>query len=190
MQNTCTPPERRSENAGNCQRYQPVKATTEQDEVTKPAEPTNPSHFHEITTPYAIRDMTKRKRERKYLVDFLWYGNQLCPGLTRGRCFYTRERRFKGHFGCSSRICKYLWRLMQMQETLPPKATPFHLLWALLHMKTYDTEEVLCTKCGVVEKTFRKWSWRMMEALFDLDIVSVEYSLHSVCIGYVTTLAN
>jgi hypothetical protein len=42
-------------------------------------------------------------------------------------------------------------------------------MWALLLLRTYNREEVLATMAGVDEKTFRKWAWKLVEKLAQLQ---------------------
>ena len=49
------------------------------------------------------------------------------------------------------------------------------MLWGLMFLKIYASEGVLATLAGGVdEKTFRKWAWRFVDAIADLedDVVS------------------
>jgi len=43
-------------------------------------------------------------------------------------------------------------------DNLPRNAHGKHLLWTLLHLKTYVTESILSTLCACDEKTFCHWS--------------------------------
>jgi hypothetical protein len=49
-------------------------------------------------------------------------------------------------------------------------AKPVHLLWALMLLKLYCAEAVLCTLAGGVhEQTFRKWAWRFVNEISELQ---------------------
>ena len=48
-------------------------------------------------------------------------------------------------------------------------ANPEHLLWSLLFLKTYSTEEILAAQVGANEKTFRRWAWFYAEGIANLD---------------------
>jgi len=66
------------------------------------------------------------------------------------------RRRFRAHYGTTPGICAFLWPRLEV-FSLSPKPEYFHLLWALLFLKLYDTEEVLAGMVGGVdEKTYRK----------------------------------
>jgi len=92
------------------------------------------------------------------------------------RCFSTEYRHFRAHFGVSPSTCALLWKaIVGNRYILPPKATPQHLLWALLYLKLYDTDEVLADLVGVDVKTFCKWSWDMVQAIAKLKPQVVSY---------------
>ena len=69
-------------------------------------------------------------------------------------------RRFREHFGCDPEVVSYLWTSIRKKaKPCISGSRPVHLLWALLFMKVYCIESVMCSLCGGVdEKTFRKWS--------------------------------
>ena len=79
-------------------------------------------------------------------------------------------RRFRALFGASPAVCSVVWSLAS--RSLPPKARPIHLLWALLFLKVYATEHANASLAGVDEKTFRKWAWALLESISNLDVVS------------------
>ena len=87
----------------------------------------------------------------------------------------TWRRRFVAHFGVDERICARLWESTTMQR--PESAQPKHLLFSLLLLKIYRSENVLATMCRVDEKTFRKWAWRFVELISDLKYVRVRHAL-------------
>lgn len=62
--------------------------------------------------------------------------------------------RFKSLFGVSPIVCLDLWC---RRLNLPAGATPKHLLWALLYLKVYGSEQVLSGMVHATRKTFRKW---------------------------------
>jgi hypothetical protein len=81
------------------------------------------------------------------------------------------DRDFRALFGVGPGVVCQLWQ----RCSFPPKTMPKHLLWALLFLKTYATEPVLCSIVGTTRKTFRKWSWPIVKAIAAeaADIVSV-----------------
>ena len=85
----------------------------------------------------------------------------------------TIERRFRSLYGLSPDITAILrHRLVDAKERgdleLPSNSQPYHLLWALLFMKLYNNEHMNAHVTGVDIKTFRKWSWILIEAIADL----------------------
>lgn len=77
------------------------------------------------------------------------------------------KERFLAHFGTTPGICAYLWKTIQMYlNTKDPSPEYFHLLWALLFLKLYESESVLAGMVGGVdEKTLRKWVWFMLKKI-------------------------
>lgn len=84
-------------------------------------------------------------------------------------------RSFKARFGCSPDVCSVLWEMMSIRRTKPRNMTPKHLLWALLFMKTYNSETMLSGLLDVERKTFRKWIWLVIRQIQRLKrkVVSV-----------------
>ena len=75
--------------------------------------------------------------------------------------------RFKASFGCSVAVVARLHALISNTTTFQIK----HLLWGLLFLKQYSIETTHARFVKVDEKTFRKWAWKAVEHLSDLDIV-------------------
>jgi len=42
------------------------------------------------------------------------------------------------------------------------------LLWALSFLKTGDTFNTLASRFQVAEKTFRSWTWQVLETLYEM----------------------
>jgi hypothetical protein len=84
----------------------------------------------------------------------------------------VENRRFRGQFGTTPEICAILWDMISPHEIMPTGVKCCHLLWALMFMKLYASEHVLCSMANCDEKTFRKWAWMFVSALGDL---STEY---------------
>lgn len=95
--------------------------------------------------------------------------------------FATEYRHFRAHFGIAPSTCALLWKAVSHNHyILPPKGQPEHLLWALLYLKLYDSDEVLADLVGVDVKTFCKWSWSFVLAIAKLKPQVV--SILSMCI--------
>jgi hypothetical protein len=89
------------------------------------------------------------------------------------------ERRFKAEFGVPTCIAAVAWQFLVESPFLrdnihgikPPN--PEHLLWALMLLKKYSRVESLANTVKADEKTFRKWSELYLEALAELDSITV-----------------
>ena len=84
-------------------------------------------------------------------------------------------RRFREFFGCSALVALSAWRKLQLSLQIPYGGKPNHLLWALLFMKVYPKENVMCSLIHVKDpKTFRGKVKAFISAIADLqaDIVS------------------
>ena len=70
---------------------------------------------------------------------------------------------FRGFFGASISVITHIWNRLQPfidDEHAASSHHPRHLLWSLVFLKIYSTEEVHCRIVGwPAPKTFRKWSW-------------------------------
>jgi hypothetical protein len=58
---------------------------------------------------------------------------------------------------------------------LPTGAKPVHMLWGLLLLKLYCSEQVLAILAGVHEQTFRKWAWYFVDAVADLSVSVIKW---------------
>ena len=81
----------------------------------------------------------------------------------------VENRRFRGNFGTTPAICVILWDMITPDENMPKGFKCCHLLWALMFLKLYASEHVLCSMAECDEKTFRKWAWLFVFALADLE---------------------
>ena len=89
----------------------------------------------------------------------------------------TLEARWRSHFGASSLICADVWEMLE-PPSLPAGSKLEHLLWALLLLKTYQTEAVCCSLAGGIdEQTWRERTWFFVDAVSQLesDVVSTIY---------------
>lgn len=81
-------------------------------------------------------------------------------------------RKFRSHFGLSVKVVTKTWNTLQLQNLLPNKANPKHLLWMCAFLKSYSSENNYAARYKVDEKTFRKWVWIMLSAVSKLEVVS------------------
>jgi hypothetical protein len=102
--------------------------------------------------------------------DFEQLGSELMQRGNPQRQTRTSDRRFRSTFGTTGAICSLIWNLLQPETTMPQGSSPYHLLWALMLLKLYSTESILCTMAGGVdEKTFRKWAWMFVDEISHLE---------------------
>lgn len=79
----------------------------------------------------------------------------------------TMDRKTRGFFGAPCVVIEDLWHRMQPLDD--PAGQRIHLLWALVFLKVYSTEDVHCRLVGIKDpKTFRKWSWYMLSKIAGL----------------------
>ena len=92
------------------------------------------------------------------------------------------KRKFRAYFGATSAICADIWQMINPREEISSFIKPIHLLWGLMLMKVYSTEEVLSGIAGVTEKTFQKWAWKFIKEIADLSysLVSYVYFINSI----------
>ena len=83
-------------------------------------------------------------------------------------------KQFASFFGCTPVVASALWnRIDKKKEEIdvPPGFSPSKLLWTLCFLKTYSSETVLSTLCNCTEKTLRKWVWKGIDILGDINLV-------------------
>lgn len=101
----------------------------------------------------------------------------LCLG--EGLIGTTDERSFRAHFGVAPFITAILWELIRHCEHV--LFQPIHLLWALHFLKCYQSSETAAAFCRADRKTWRKWVWLILLALYlSLSMVIIN------CFGYIT----
>lgn len=84
--------------------------------------------------------------------------------LIIGECGEAEFRRkYITHFGIDPVVTSKVWDLIK--PVISHKTKPSHLLWALLLLKTYNSEEILSSLVGRTPKTFRKHAWYIIESI-------------------------
>lgn len=78
------------------------------------------------------------------------------------------HRVFKTFYGVSPNVCASIWSMITDK---PQGCEQKHLLWALLFLKRYNTESINAAIVGVSEKTFREWTWQIIDLLAALNLV-------------------
>ena len=93
-------------------------------------------------------------------------------GLTRHLCDNTLLDYCRIHIGVSFEVCANVWKRITLNGTMPPKAQPEHLLWALMKLNLYDTDKRQAVVIQHDKETVRLWVWKMLEAIVSLkDLV-------------------
>lgn len=77
-----------------------------------------------------------------------------------------KDRDFRANFGVSLQTIVDVW----VDGKFKKKTKPKHILWALLFLKTYATEDRLSRQVQVDRKTFRKWLWPTIKSIADLHL--------------------
>jgi hypothetical protein len=90
--------------------------------------------------------------------------------ITQGTGGGDVDRKFLSFFGLTPMNCYRMWQLVG-----DDKCDPKHLLWALMFLRMYLQEDVICTIVGESKNTVRKWTWRLIEKIAEID------SLVSTC---------
>jgi hypothetical protein len=87
----------------------------------------------------------------------------------------VEHNKFRSFFGCSSEVATDLWN--RIENGLRQRSLPKHLLWTLIFLKTYATEEIHIRLVGWVDpKSYRDWVWYMLMKIVEIkeDIIILE----------------
>lgn len=98
-------------------------------------------------------------------------------------------REFRSLFGMAPVTCVDLWKHLHRNSKLPKKATPKHLLWAVLFLKVYGTETDMSSRVRTTRKTFRKWVRKMLIAIAGLKPIVVSHTRMLVSVLFYRTFA-
>jgi hypothetical protein len=71
---------------------------------------------------------------------------------------------FSSHFGTPPLVVAIVWYLIYKPEGAEPK----HLLWTLLFLNVYASEDVLHNMVGTIKNTYRKWTDIILVEVFGL----------------------
>lgn len=91
--------------------------------------------------------------------------------LGHGSLNVTQARNFRAIFGVSPKACSIIWNFIKY--SVPCSCLPHYLLWALIFMKGYHTEQFNAALVRTDPKTFRKWVWIILKAISNLNLVRV-----------------
>lgn len=92
---------------------------------------------------------------------FLRKGLSIASSARAHSSMKVKRRIFLDYFGTRPEIASSIWARIELKRSLPKNAMPHHLLWALLFMKVYGTERVMCDMVStpaVDPYTFRNWT--------------------------------
>ena len=81
----------------------------------------------------------------------------------------TINRRSAALFGLKPNLLVLLW--YSLEGLIPKTANLHHLLWALSFLKLYEVEEARASRFQIDEKTCRKWTKIMVDAMSQLNLV-------------------
>ena len=110
-------------------------------------------------------------------LNFLYF-RQIGMKMVRGHFpdFHSKsdDRAFRSVFGTSWNVVADIWNLID-EHGDSKKKTPAHLLWALVFIKSYGNEQSHCMQVGgdVTLKTFRKWTWIILEEMSEVSAIKV-----------------
>ena len=82
------------------------------------------------------------------------------------------NRHFRAMFGVSSRTAHLLWITLDIDVMGPRGGKRIHLLWMVMFLKEYCTQDSLSGICGVTRKTFRQWVDVFLDCVSNLNLVS------------------
>jgi hypothetical protein len=87
---------------------------------------------------------------------------------------------FSSHFGTPPHVVAIVWHLIDKPEGVEPK----HLLWTLLFLKVYASEDVLHNMVGTSKNTYRKWTDIILVEVFGLKQKVVSFFSPLVYISF------
>ena len=82
------------------------------------------------------------------------------------------NRHFRAMFSMSSRTAHLLWITLDVDVSGPTGGKRIHLLWMLMFLKEYCTQDSLSGICRVTQKTFRCWVDIFLDHVSNLELVS------------------
>ena len=109
---------------------------------------------------------------------FLHHGEvMMYSGVTvKKRSKTTRIEEFRSTFGTDANICSIIWSKIDPINKVSAASRPIHLLWGLLFIKQYNSENVNKIIARVSDRTtFRDWSWKFVVEMARLhgSVVSI-----------------
>ena len=83
--------------------------------------------------------------------------------------------------GCWVIVASVLWGHMAVEGVIPEWTSKVHLLWCLHLMKVYSKRNVLAFTVRCDPKMFRKWAWRLAEAISGIQYKIVSGFCNFIC---------
>ena len=80
---------------------------------------------------------------------------------------------FRAMFGVSSWTAHLLWITLDVEISGPMGGKCIHLLWMLMFLKEYCTQDSLSGICHVTRKTFRHWVDIFLDRISNFNLVSL-----------------
>ena len=104
------------------------------------------------------------------LDDVYWYARLIMENDPfKDRAPRDEDRNFRALFGCGADIVLKLWRLLEANDLIPVGGIITHLLWALLHAKTYGKWKTMRKLTKSDPKTLRKWIFEFLNSIEQLE---------------------
>ena len=69
------------------------------------------------------------------------------------------SRMFVSLFGCGAYIAAFVWIKIVSEKLLPPCGRLYHLLWTLYWLKTYSTNNSICSAFRIHCEFFWRWTF-------------------------------
>lgn len=107
---------------------------------------------------------------------FLQMGLRMA-GVSEGRqASASNMRHYRSYFHITPSHSSILWAKMLQKKCLPAGARPIHMLWGLLFLNVYTTEQILADIANVDPKTYRYWATALVKSIAKLkpEYVSVQ----------------
>ena len=105
---------------------------------------------------------------------FIEYGTNILGEKNLSPVEFSKQ--FISLFGTTPFVCARAWELISAKKRgrFRRGASPEHLLWALLFLKSYSKEAQISAMVNRHAKTVRKWIWYFIRCLSSIrdDVVS------------------
>lgn len=101
-----------------------------------------------------------------------------------GRTHRLPDRRFRALFGLDSKTTADCWN--KIARGVPQGGSYRHLLWTLMFMKLYATEEVNSIIAQADRATFRKWVNIFIDLISRMNMVCIQ----NYCIVFVSNFVD